>query len=190
MSKKSLADTIRLKREELGWSQAELAARAGTNQSTVDRLERGQTTNSKHLESIFLALNINRKQTLTIPVIGYVGGGQEVLAIDDHAKGAGIEEIDAPPGVENGIALVVRGSSMAPRYEDGDYIVIEKVFLDLQSLIGRTCYVKLTDGRCYLKTLAAGSRPGRYTLLSINGPDIPDVTLEQAFPVAWVKPRR
>lgn len=185
-----LGDKIRTRREELGWSQNQLAARANTNQSTVDRLERGQTNNSKHLAAILLALGLTNRQSNTLPVVGYVGGGQEVLAIDDHTQGDGIEHIDAPPGVENGIALVVRGSSMAPRFEDGDYIIIEKIFLDVRSLIGRACYVKLADGRCYLKTLAAGSTPGRFTLLSINGPDIPDVVLEQAFPVAWVKPHR
>lgn len=181
---------IREKREALGWTQAELAAAAGTNQPTVDRIERGETLHSKHLTKILLALGITDQSPSRVPIVGYIGGGQAVLAIDDHLKGDGFDEIDAPAGVENGIGLIVRGDSMAPKYDDGDVIVVDKVILDLTSLLGRVCYVKLADGRCYLKRLAAGSRPGRYTLQSFNGPSIHDVVIELAYPVAWVKPRR
>jgi transcriptional regulator with XRE-family HTH domain len=181
---------IKAKREELGWTQQELAIAAGSNQATVDRIERGLTKNSKHLSKILVALGLEHNQSNQLPVVGYIGGGQLVYAIDDHEKGDGLELIDAPPGVENGIGLIVRGDSMAPKYDDGDIVVIEKIFIDISSLIGRICYVKLADCRCYLKTLQAGSRPHRYTLGSINGPDIHDVVIEQAYPVAWVKPRR
>lgn len=190
MTETELAERIRSRREQLGWTQAELAVAAGTNQATVDRIERGQTKNSKYLKQILLALNLTEGQKYLVPVVGYVGGGEQVFAVDDFQKGDGLEHIDAPPGVDNGIALIIRGDSMAPRFMDGDYVIVEKVFIDLQSLIGRTCYVKLADGRCYLKTLSAGSRANRYTLLSINGPSIPDVLIEAAFPIAWVKPRR
>lgn len=181
---------IRARREELGWTQAELAAAAGTNQPTVDRIERGLTRNSKYLNNILLALDLSKTHNTRLPVVGYIGGGQEVLAIDDHQKGDGFDEIDAPPGVENGIALIVRGDSMAPKYEDGEIVIIEKTIIDVQSLIGRICYVKLADGRCYLKQLSAGSRPNRYSLLSFNGPTFHDVVIEQAYPIAWVRPRR
>lgn len=185
-----MGERIRQRREQLGWTQAELASAAETNQPTVDRIERGETRHSKHLNKILLALGLEERAPSRIPVVGYIGGGQLVLAIDDHSKGDGIDEIDAPPGVENGIGLIVRGDSMAPKYEDGDIVVIDKTVLDITSLIGRTCYVKLADGRCYLKILNAGSRPGRYSLISSNGPAIHDVVIEQAYPVAWVKPRR
>lgn len=175
---------------ELGWSQQELADAAGSNQPTIDRIERGETKNSKHLTKILIALGLDQHAPSRVPIVGYIGGGQAVLAIDDHVKGDGFDEIDAPAGVENGIGLIVRGDSMEPKFEDGDIVVVDKVVLDITSLLGRVCYVKLTDGRCYLKRLTAGSRPGRYSLLSTNGPNIHDVLIEQAYPVAWVKPRR
>jgi transcriptional regulator with XRE-family HTH domain len=181
---------IKARREELGWTQAELAIAAGSNQATVDRIERGLTRNSKHLTKILLALGLEHNQGSRLPVVGYIGGGQVVYAIDDYEKGDGLDHIDAPPGVENGIALIVRGDSMAPKYDDGDTVVIEKTFHDINNLLGRICYVKLADGRCYLKQLAAGSRGGRYSLLSSNGPAIHDVVIELAYPVAWVKPRK
>jgi transcriptional regulator with XRE-family HTH domain len=181
---------IRARREQLGWTQTELAVAAGSNQATVDRIERGLTRNSKHLNKILIALGLEHSQSILLPVVGYIGGGQVVYAIDDHEKGGGLEHIEAPPGVENGIALIIRGDSMSPKYDDGDIVVVEKTFHDISSLLGRICYVKLTDGRCYLKTLAAGSRANRYTLASLNGPDIHDVVVEQAYPIAWVKPRK
>ena len=185
-----LGDRIRIAREEKGWSQHELAAATGSSQSTVDRLERGQTETSRHLAKILIALGIEEQAQSRVPVVGYVGGGQTVFAIDDHAKGNGLDEIEAPAGLANAIALIVRGDSMEPKYEDGDIVVVDKVLLDITSLLGRVCYVKLTDGRCYLKRLAAGSRSGRYSLLSSNAPTIHDVVIEHAYPLAWVKPRR
>ena len=39
-----LAETVRVRREELGWSQRQLAERAGTTQPGVARFEAGGTT--------------------------------------------------------------------------------------------------------------------------------------------------
>lgn len=51
-------DEIKAAREKLGLSQAELAARAGTNQQTIDRLERGLTRLSKYMPEIRKALGL------------------------------------------------------------------------------------------------------------------------------------
>lgn len=125
-----------------------------------------------------------------VPVVGYVGAGAEVLAIDDHAKGDGFEQIEAPPGMLNGIALIVRGDSMIPKYDDGDVIFIEKTMYSVDTLIGETCYIQLADGRTYLKKLQYGSRPGLYTLMSYNAPPILDTPIERAYPIAYIKPKR
>jgi transcriptional regulator with XRE-family HTH domain len=45
-------DEIRKWRETFGWSQAELARRANTNQQTVDRIERGLTKHSRSAGAI------------------------------------------------------------------------------------------------------------------------------------------
>lgn len=124
-----------------------------------------------------------------VPVVGYVGAGAEVLAIDDHAKGHGFDEIPAPPGMVNGIALIVRGDSMEPKYTDGEVLFIEKTVYDISSLIGDNCYVQLADGRCYVKKLQYGSRPGLFSLISYNAPPIIDVAIERAYPIAFTKPR-
>jgi len=59
-----------------------------------------------------------------IPVLGRVQAGMPVEAVEQM-----IDEIDLPErfvGQGEFFALVVRGDSMAPKMEDGDYIVVQK----------------------------------------------------------------
>lgn len=49
---------IKAAREKMGITQAELAARAGTNQQTIDRIERGLTRLSKYMPEIRVALGL------------------------------------------------------------------------------------------------------------------------------------
>ena len=123
-----------------------------------------------------------------IPVVGYIGAGAEITPFDDHEKGAALEEVEAPPGAgDSVVAVIVRGDSMYPAYRNRDEIYYERYDGPPIDLIGRECIVKLTDGRMYIKTLAAGSEPGLVTLLSFNFPPITDVPIEWAAPVKWVR---
>lgn len=185
----SLGRQIREAREARGWKQHHLAAAAGCSQADVQRIEAGTVTYSKHLAKILQVLNLASSPPVMVPVVGYVGAGAEVLAIDDHAKGDGIDEIPAPPGMINGIALIVRGDSMAPKYDDGEVLYIEKTVYSVDSLVGEHCYIQLSDGRCYVKKLQYGSRPGLFTLISYNAPPIIDVPIERVYPIAYTKPR-
>ena len=180
---------VREAREALGIKQAQLAEIVGCSQADIHRVETGQVKNSKYLTAILRALHLDQPVTSTIPVVGYIGAGAEVLAIDDHVKGDGFEQIPCPPGMVNGIALIVRGDSMSPKYDDGEVIYIEKTVYSIDGMIGDHCYIQLPDGRCYLKKLQYGSRPGLYTLLSYNAPPIIDVPIERAYPIAFTKPR-
>jgi phage repressor protein C with HTH and peptisase S24 domain len=124
----------------------------------------------------------------TVPIVGYVGAGSEIFPMDDHEKGAALDEIEAPPGAgQNVVAVIVRGDSMYPAYRDRDRIYYERYDGPPLDLIGRECVVKLGDGRLYIKTLAGGSAPGLVTLLSFNHPPIVDVVIEWAAPVKWVQ---
>lgn len=178
---------IRLARD---LSQTQLAQMVGCKQADVQRIESGDVRNSKYLAPILKLLNLSEDTQATVPVVGFIGAGAEVFTIDDHAKGDGIEEVPAPPGMLNGIALIVRGDSMSPKYDDGEIIYIEKTLHAIESLIGNICYLQLSDGRCFLKRLRPGSRPGTFNLISLNGPAIPDAVVERAYPIAFVKPKR
>lgn len=126
-------------------------------------------------------------------VVGYVGGGAEIIPIDDHAQGAGMDEVDAPPGLsedEESLVVIVRGESMWPAYRDGDAIHYTAIHHDVSGLVGKECIVKLADGRMFLKILDRGSTPSTYTLTSYNAPAMPNAPIEWAAPVRWVERRQ
>lgn len=185
----SIGNKIREARRARQITQVQLATLAGCNQADIYRIESGEVENSKYLQKILRILHIDETPTLSVPIVGYVGAGAEVYAIDDHVKGDGLEIIPAPPGMVNGIALIVRGDSMSPKWEDGEVLFIEKTVYSIDGLIGESCYVQTADGRTYVKKLQYGSRPGLYTLVSYNAPPIIDVAIERAYPIAYTKPR-
>jgi len=116
-----------------------------------------------------------------VVVVGYVGAGAEVHVVDDHEKGGGLEtvEVDFPirPGT---VAVIVRGDSMLPIFEDGDLIGYMEDSADPTTLIGKTCVVKLADGRSFIKKLKRGTEDGLFTLVSANARDLEDVEIEWA----------
>ncbi len=113
-----------------------------------------------------------------------------MIPFEEDGGNPPLEEIDAPPGYQNGCAVIVRGDSFSPRYLDGEVLAYRKDGADLKKLIGAEAICKLVDGRLLLKRLTRSSIPGRYTLLSINPttPPIPDVELEWAAKIDWHKP--
>ena len=115
--------------------------------------------------------------------VGYVGAGAEVVPIDDHEPGAGLEEIDIPPGVpEDAVLVIVRGDSMYPRYYKNELIFYLRDQRAPDELIGRECVLKLADGRVFVKTLRRGAG-GLFNLESYNAPLIENVAVEWAAPV-------
>lgn len=180
---------IRAARAAQGLTQAQLAERAGCAQADVFRIEKGEVSNSKYLLTILRILRLDTVTHISVPLIGYVGANCEVRDISDGSSPDGTtEQIPAPPGLTNGIALVVRGDSMEPKYSDGEILFIEKTIYSVDGLIGENCYVLLADGSRYVKKLQRGTQPGLYTLISYNGPPIHDVPVEAAYPIAFTKP--
>lgn len=125
-----------------------------------------------------------------VPILGYVGAGAEIYPIDDHAKGDGLDHVDAGIIPEDAVALVVRGESMYP-FEDGWVIVYRRDRDGVPATcLNRLCVVKVAkDGPMLVKKLRRGSSPNVFNLESWNAKLREDVALEWASPVLDIRPR-
>ena len=181
-------------RNAAGLSIDEVAEKTGLSTSYVSRLERGgRNLSVKHMEAFAKALGVTPSELLSaaparmIPVVGYVGAGQEVYAIDDHAKGDGIEEVECPWDdlAHSTVAVRVRGDSMVPAYFNGDLIFYERQDTDLTHLLGKECVVALIDGRKFIKQLRR-TQTGQWYLHSHNAEPILGVEIEWAARVRLI----
>lgn len=192
-----LSEWIRGLRTHSRLNQAEFAERLGVTQPTVSRWITGsepERENMVRLRELASELDFppfdDVRRLHRMEVWGTIGAGAEIFPFDDPTELTGFDDVEAPPGVVRGKALIVRGESMWPRYDDGDLIVIEDGDYGPEDLLGNECYVRLADGRAFLKILARGSKAGVFTLKSHNFRDIEDVIVEKACPVSWTRHRR
>lgn len=192
-------ESLKAARTASGLSQSALAKRIGSAQQLIGQLERGEVRSTKLIFKIAEALGVPASsldpdvpsQPLsgrTIPVVGYVGAGAEVFAIDDHAKGAGMEEVECPWDAlgPSTVAVRVRGDSMLPAYFDGDTIFYESTHSDFVHLLGKECVVALKDGRRFVKQLRR-TQNGQWYLHSHNAEPILGVEIEWAAKVRLIK---
>lgn len=193
MNERSEVERIkeRLKRlmDEKGIKAKPLSKRAGKGETFVRDLFDGADVKVGNLHSLARALDVS--------LVDIIGNGQVTLAGRVGAGGEVIFEevndglVPRPPGMPGEIeALEVSGTSMLPRYSSGDVVYISRGHDGVAADdIGEYCAVRLTTGETYVKQLAYGSKPGFFTLRSLNAEDIVDVELEWATPVIFVLSR-
>jgi len=204
-----LAERIGALRRGLGLSQARFAERVGVDQSNVSRWENGAVPEEAHILRLADLAEVSpadfrygaakgtatpRAPTAgadTVPVVGYVGAGHEVHAIDDHALGSGLEEVEAPEGVGSApaVAVRVRGESMLP-LRDGWLLFYRRDSEGVpEACLNQLCVVKLAyDVPWLVKELRRGARGNRFVLASWNGPPIADARVDWAAPVLSIRP--
>jgi phage repressor protein C with HTH and peptisase S24 domain len=119
----------------------------------------------------------------TLPVMGHVGAAAEVFPFDSDT----LDEIEAPFGAPPDTrALIVRGDSMMPELNDGDFVLYRDKAQRVEDLVGKRCVVRLDDGRVLVKRLRRGTTYGTFTLDSTNAAPIEDVMVIQAAKVEGV----
>lgn len=188
---------LRKIREARGLSQPALAKLAHTSQQQIDRLEKGQRALTlKWARRLAPLLGVQPHELEPVgdyeaaAVLGYVGAGEEIFFED---QGGALEEVEAPPGEHDVVALRVRGDSMNPRYLEGELIFYSRTRgLDPTNCLYEDCVVRLPDGRTLLKLVEPGSEPETYTLRSYNPatPLLVNRKVEWMAPVVWRGPRR
>lgn len=188
----SIRDAIRRIMEGKKMKPTSVSLKIGRNRTLVkDLLEKTNDVQISTLVKLAGVLDVPLSALLSgprVPVAGYIGAGGEVI-FDEVASE---DSVIRPPGVSGKlVALVVRGSSMLPKYNDGDIIYIKRdhssvLFED----IGDDCAVRLASGETYIKQLMNGSVKGRFTLLSLNAPPMENVEVEWATRVLFIMPAR
>ncbi len=136
----TIGERIKLKREELGMSQEELAEKIGyKSRSSVNKIEldRQQLTQKK-IKAFADALGVTanyilgiedktkktRIQRVRIPVFSRVAAGIPIDAIDDVVDWEEITEDMARTGEYFG--LKIKGDSMQPRIAEGDTVIVRQ----------------------------------------------------------------
>lgn len=188
----TIRETLRRIMERQGVKPTTLSLRVGANRTLVkDLLEKGKDVQIGTLTKLAGALDVSLADLLAaprVPVAGRIGAGGEVI----FEESAEDETVARPPGITGAlVALVVTGSSMLPKYKDGDIIYIQREHDGLlPDYIGEDCAVRLASGETYIKQLIRGTTEDRFTLLSLNAPPIEDVEVEWATPVLFIMPAR
>lgn len=182
-------------RKSVGLSQAKLGELVGTSQQQIGKLEKGERPITREWArklAVHLRVTENDLEPVEgggeVPIVGYVGAGEAIHFYDDHAKGDGLDMIDAPPGVYEGCALKVRGQSMAPRYFDGEIVFYSRTKgYEVRNCLNRDCVIRLNDGRTLLKRVEKGSSPRVFNLRSYNpaSPTLVNQEPEWMAPVVW-----
>ncbi|GLI99157.1 helix-turn-helix domain-containing protein [Sphingobium sp. BS19] len=187
--------------QEKGFSRRSLSKAADLSESAVrDLLTRtdnpGIGTLRKVAEALEMPVDRLTGSALMVPVLGNIGAGGEVLFLTDpdvELSGmASFDTVPRPPLVTGRLmALCVVGASMLPKYEDGDIIYVRRDHDGiLPAYLNRYCAVRTADEGTYLKILSAGSEADRYTLRSLNAPDMENVEVSWAAPVLFVMPKQ
>lgn len=175
-----------------------LSQRIGTSKTLVkDLLTKTSDVQFSTLRKLAGALEVDLGELLSLPrvhIVGKIGAGGSVvfLAPYDDERTDLEDTVLRPPGVSGKlVALIVEGSSMLPKYHEGDIIYIQREHEGiLEADIGDDCAVRLKTGETYVKQLVRGSEPERFTLRSLNAPDMENVEVEWATRVLFIMPRR
>lgn len=175
-----------------------LSQRVGNSKTLVkELLTKNNDVQFSTLRKLAGALDVDLGDLLAlprVPIVGKIGAGGSVafMPLQEDERTDAEDTVLRPPGVSGKlVALIVEGSSMLPKYSDGDIIYIQRNNDGILELdIGDDCAVRLKSGETYVKQLVLGSEPGRFTLRSLNAPDMENVEVEWATRVLFIMPRR
>lgn len=192
VTQKHWSQRLRARLRELGWTQTELARRSGVSRELVRKYASGAVASPRGdiLPKLSKALNVSvvwlehgvQLKKMTIPVIGYVGAGEQFFPETLTETPVVIEADDLDL-----FAVTVRGTSGLPAYRPGEVVVCSRAAgASENQFLNTDCVVSLPTGEAYLKKVIRGARVGTYTLTSYNGPPIENVTVDWVAPVVMV----
>lgn len=181
----TLAIIVKKLREEKGFTQLELAKKAGIGSGTLGDIETGRSRGSRKtldkiikalqlsemerskVDSAFLGRNLpNAHKTddtlISIPVMAVASAGNGCLNFSESTKSIMIRK----NGFDDNCYLIeVSGNSMEPLIQDGAYIVVDPREIDI---VDGKIYVLDLDGQTYIKKVVKNEQLKMIILKSIN----------------------
>lgn len=193
-----IAARIREKLKERGITSRAASLMAGQSEYYVRDILNGRSTKqqAEPLHRLAIVLGVSPNWLLTgerdegaggsIPLRAYIASGGLVVAFDVGASE--LEHVPLPPGAVGvaGVAIV-KGAHQQPAYSDGDLVFWGAHSTNPKPSNGIERVCMLTDGRIMLRSILAGTRPGRFHLVGRNAATLEDVELISAAPVLWIK---
>jgi DNA-binding Xre family transcriptional regulator len=184
---------------KLGYNETTLAREAKLGRTIVNDFVKGK---SKHVRIDVLVklckvlgmstaevLDGHTRAPLRVPIIG------EITYTDtwrQYISGKKLPEIlDLWTPEDDIVAVRVLENSMAPRYQRGDIVLGHRqIAANADNYIGLHCIVMTTDERPFVKVITRGTKPGVYTLRSLDPSteDVVDVELLWFAPIVSIMP--
>lgn len=192
----AIRDSLRRIMDRKSVKPTTLSQQVGSSKTLVkDLLEKTDDIKLSTLIKLAGALDVDIEELLSRPAVaiaGGIGAGGQIMFEDVGETLAPDQTVPRPPSISGElIALVVRGASMLPKYRDGDIIYIQRNHDGvLKDYVGEDCAIRLASGETFLKQLTAGTRPGLFTLRSLNADDMVDQDVSWASPVLFVMPAK
>lgn len=195
----------RLKERRL--TQRDVARALGREPPAVTNLLKGtRTLKASEVRTLARLLDVSAAEVMTrfgapvhdaaplVPVVGYVGAGQEIHDIDDLAQGGSLEPDDGgvpcPVNLDPAtiVAVRVRGGSMHPLKENWLLFYTRDGEGVHPDAVGRLAVVKIKDGPKLVKELHPGRKRGTWRLESWSDKTRDDERLDWAVPVLAIVP--
>ena len=184
--------------QQRGWSQAELARRAGVSKENVKKYCRGLISQPRGdtLPRLAEALDVHGAwlrdgigpQWRRVALVGAIEAGGLFRGSDLEPGDGQVESLVFEPVGKDPIAVEIRDDSLEPVYRAGDRLLCARSGIESESdFLDRECLVQLTSGASYLARVRAGSKAGRYSLRFSNGGTFPDAELAWAAPIIWIR---
>lgn len=165
-------DWIRDQLRSRGWKQGDLADRIGMSRVMLTKMLNGhREAKADEVDSIRRAFGYALPEDgRTIPVIGVTRADGVILP-----SPASVSAVLPPSLVGTALcAAQVRGGAVEPVALDGDLVIWNPDDTGLSSAdLGRAVVAQTEDGRMVVKRLGSGTKPGMWSLMSIN-PALPN----------------
>ncbi|QHJ77739.1 MAG: LexA-like protein [Bacteriophage sp.] len=197
---REIGNRLKTARKAVGFSSARDAATAlGINYRTYVGHENGNRGISRETLGLYAKrfhvtldwlLTGKKSAIYSVPLMGYIGAGAEIMPDFEQVPPDGLEKIEIPFQIpDDMVAFSVKGDSMLPMYKDG-YIII--VYRDqrksIESFYGQEAAVRTSDGKRFIKTIMRGA--DGVNLFSWNAAPIENVKLEWIGEIFAVLPRQ